>query len=1481
MRKWLSLFLALTMLVSGLSLPVLAEDEDEGITLFDEEDVMETPDDDVDVSEPIEAGEPDDTEPVQPDELDVTDQMETGDIEVEISLASGTVITAVPDVDRVDLGDTVVIRATAANTTGSLTWQWQKSTNNGSTWTSSTLPGNKTDTLTFEATASRLAAVYRVRVIDDNGTWYSKPVFVSSSVLPTVVAEPEEIAVLMGEEVEFTATAKDTAGSLTWRWQKSTDGGETWGRTTLTGNATDTLTFEVTASRAAAIYRCAVTDRSGTWYSNTVKVIALPIPSVTVSGPSGIVFAGDTLTFTAAAANTFGEVRYQWQKSADGIAWSSTTLDGNTTAELSFTATASRCEKQYRCAVTDANGTWYSNAVSMTMIVRPTVTAAPKAVTAVLGAEVAFTATAKNTAGSLKWQWQKSTNGGETWGNTTLTGNATDTLSFEVTTSRAAAIYRCAVTDANGTWYSNTVQVTALPKPAVTVTASATTAFAGDTVTFTASAVNTTGTVRYQWQKSADGTTWSNTTLEGNDTAVLSFDATAARCDKKYRCAVTDASGTWYSKSVSVKLIARPTVTAKAAKSAVTTGDTVSIKATVANGVGTLTYAWQRSTNGTSWSSFSYGTYTAATLTFSASSSYCGYQYRCAVTDKNGTWYSDGVTVTFVAKPTISVKASTTKVTSGTDVTVTATVTGLSGEPTFQWQRSKDGGTTWANTTLEGNATSVLSFAATEARAEAVYRCAVKYSGFTWYSSTVSFTYITPASVTVSANADYATDGTKVTFTATATGTTGSLSYTWQKSADGTNWTAISGATAKTYTITATAALLAYKYRCTVKDSNFSWSSAGVKVPYITPATVTATPNVTKATTGMTVTFTASASGTSGTLSYQWQRSTDGSTWSNITEAVSKTYSVAATSSSMNYRYRVIVYDAHFGWTSAGVKVTWVTPATITAKTNVSVATTGDAVTCTVTTSNTSGTLSYKWQRSADGETWGNTTLDGNDTKTLSFEATKARLSYYYRCAVTDNNFTWYSNAVYVEHFVKPVIQIKPNGDTVLETGDYGELTSTYSNLSGIKSYKWQYSTSGSSWNNITTSNSWMYSMSIDSLVFKASQTTCGYYYRLSITDEHGTWYSDPYNGFVYHENTLVTSITLNYTSYTVNNGSAFSLTATVSPSTAANKTLTWSSNNTTVATVTSSGYVTGLYPGTATITAAATDGSGKKATCTVTVRPVYRALLVGNANYTSASKLPACLNDSNRFATALRSKKGANGATWNVTVKNDQTASGILNAITSVFSSARNGDIGLFFYSGHGAGTSSETDPYRGALVGIDSTYVTTANLANQLNKYAGTFICLFDSCYSGNFIAAKDGEPAIETTASDFNDSIVSAFAAVDNGVIVPILVEEQESVELTEEGEGTVLTVVKAGELKTSKYYVMTAATLKQTSKCNSTYSYFAQSLTDGIGSTSTSMPADSNGNSILTFAELFAAAYSDSGQTKCAWPSTTSSFVICYK
>lgn len=94
----------------------------------------------------------------------------------------------------------------------------------------------------------------------------------------------------------------------------------------------------------------------------------------------------------------------------------------------------------------------------------------------------------------------------------------------------------------------------------------------------------------------------------------------------------------------------------------------------------------------------------------------------------------------------------------------------------------------------------------------------------------------------------------------------------------------------------------------------------------------------------------------------------------------------------------------------------------------------------------------------------------------------------------------------------------------------------------------------------------------------------------------NGTWYdSNPGTGIA------VTSVSLSPSTAPLNVGGTQQLTPTILPSNATNKSVTYSSNNTAVATVNTSGLITAVANGTATITVSTVDGN-KTSTCVVTV---------------------------------------------------------------------------------------------------------------------------------------------------------------------------------------------------------------------------------------------------------------------------------------
>ncbi len=91
-----------------------------------------------------------------------------------------------------------------------------------------------------------------------------------------------------------------------------------------------------------------------------------------------------------------------------------------------------------------------------------------------------------------------------------------------------------------------------------------------------------------------------------------------------------------------------------------------------------------------------------------------------------------------------------------------------------------------------------------------------------------------------------------------------------------------------------------------------------------------------------------------------------------------------------------------------------------------------------------------------------------------------------------------------------------------------------------------------------------------------------------------------------------VTGITLDKTTLALNEGQTVTLSPTISPSNANDKSVTWSSSNTDVATVDQEGLVMAVGTGTATIKATAKDGSGVYGRCSVAVLQTSGAVDLG-----------------------------------------------------------------------------------------------------------------------------------------------------------------------------------------------------------------------------------------------------------------------------
>ena len=271
---------------------------------------------------------------------------------------------------------------------------------------------------------------------------------------PTITSSPSSVT----DEKDSTATftVKASGVGLSYQWYYRTSSAGEWKKSTSTGNKTATLSVKATSARDGFQFCCRVSNVGGYRYSKSATLTVGTKPVITTQPTSKTAAAGTDVKFKVAAT---GATSYQWQyrKSASGT-WYNSTSTGNKTATLTVTATEARSGFQFRCKVTNAAGTTNSSYAKLTVVTKPTVTTQPASKTATAGTTVKFKVVA--TGGGLSYQWQYRKGSSGTWYNCTSTGAKTAEMTLTATAARNGFQFRCKVTNAADTTYSNYAKLT-------------------------------------------------------------------------------------------------------------------------------------------------------------------------------------------------------------------------------------------------------------------------------------------------------------------------------------------------------------------------------------------------------------------------------------------------------------------------------------------------------------------------------------------------------------------------------------------------------------------------------------------------------------------------------------------------------------------------------------------------------------------------------------------------------------------------------------------------------------------------------------------------------------------------------------------------------------------------------------------------------------------------------------------------------------
>ncbi|RYD95208.1 MAG: T9SS type A sorting domain-containing protein, partial [Sphingobacteriales bacterium] len=268
---------------------------------------------------------------------------------------------------------------TAAATGTAVTYQWQVSTNNGTTWTN--IAGATSATYSIASPTAALSGnQYRVVV---SGTCNPAGVNSTAATLTVntavvITSQPANVAVCIPTTTTASFSVAATGTALTYQWQVSTNSGTSF--TNIAGATTNTLNLTgVTTTMNGNQYRVVV---SGTCNPAGVNSAAATLTvnslvSITQQPRSVSICTGSNAVFSVVASGS--TITYDWQVSINNSPFASVTngapYSGATTSTLTITnPSVSFNGYRYRVVVSGVPcGSRISDTVTLTVNVLPSV----------------------------------------------------------------------------------------------------------------------------------------------------------------------------------------------------------------------------------------------------------------------------------------------------------------------------------------------------------------------------------------------------------------------------------------------------------------------------------------------------------------------------------------------------------------------------------------------------------------------------------------------------------------------------------------------------------------------------------------------------------------------------------------------------------------------------------------------------------------------------------------------------------------------------------------------------------------------------------------------------------------------------------------------------------------------------------------------------------------------------------------------------
>ena len=359
-----------------------------------------------------------------------------------------------------------------------------------------------------------------------------------------ITQQPQDSTADVGENASFTVAA--VGADLSYQWQVKTGENTSWAD--LSGKTSTSLVVEASSSNDGYKYRCFISNTEKRVYSEEATLHSMYAPIITTQPQNVTVVNGQNATFTVVAQGN--GLTYQWEV-YENSSWVPIQNANSTSLELLSSSVLDG--KQYHCKIQNGSGTTTSNTVTLTVTVDtsislPTIITQPTSVVVSEGSDATFSIVADGDG--LLYQWQINTD--DTWQN--ISGANSSQYSVVAVGSLGGSIYRCVVSNAAGTVYTNTAVLNIssgeyVSTPRIIIQPKNITTEVGEVIFFWIRADG--GSLNYQWQTQNDGSWYDVTGAIGN---TYTFTARTELHGKKYRCIVSNTAGSIISNVVTLSL---------------------------------------------------------------------------------------------------------------------------------------------------------------------------------------------------------------------------------------------------------------------------------------------------------------------------------------------------------------------------------------------------------------------------------------------------------------------------------------------------------------------------------------------------------------------------------------------------------------------------------------------------------------------------------------------------------------------------------------------------------------------------------------------------------------------------------------------------------------------------------------------------------------------------------------------------------------